>query len=264
MNILRKARSVKELLAEKDGLHRILAVLRSQYRLPIPQSARSKWKAGIESELVFWDSYFRTKGLQWADTYEIRFDPALPLQPRPADLIPRALTEVHILDVGAGPLTYLGKTLPGKQLRITAVDPLADEYDRILEKYQVRPLVRTKRLDAEGLTAEIQSNTYDLAFARNCIDHAYNPEKAILQMIEVVKKGSYVLLEHRPNEAENERYRGLHQWNFSASDNGDFWISSKSSNVNMTRKYAAICSITCEMVDEGSDGAWLITRIRKN
>ena len=50
-----------------------------------------------------------TKGLQMGDNnYGKRFDPDLPLQPRPTDLLPPQ-TEVHILDVGAGPLTYLGK-----------------------------------------------------------------------------------------------------------------------------------------------------------
>lgn len=263
MSILRKARSAIETLGEKDGFHRILSILKSQYGLPIPQSARSKWKAGIESELGFWDSYFRTKGLQWADYYGLKLDPDLPLQPRPAALIPRSLAEVHILDVGAGPLTYLGKKCAGKHLCITAVDPLADEYDKILDKYQVQPLIRTKRLAAEDLTKEFPRNTYDLVFARNCIDHAYNPERAILQMIEVVKRGSYVLLEHTPNEADNENYQGLHQWNFSVSSNGDFLISSKSKEVNITTKYAAICTITCEMVDEEPAGTWLITRIEK-
>ncbi len=39
-----------------------------------------------------------------------------------------ASTEVSILDVGAGPLTIINKTFPGKTLTITATDPLADEY----------------------------------------------------------------------------------------------------------------------------------------
>jgi SAM-dependent methyltransferase len=172
-------------------------------------------------------------------------------------------TEVHILDVGAGPLTYLGKKYEGKHVNITAVDPLSDEYDRILDKYQIQPLVRTQKLAAEDLTKRFPSGTFDLVFARNCIDHAYNPKRAILQMIEVVKSGRYVLLEHRPNEAENENYSGLHQWNFSLSTNGDFLISSKFEKVNMTKKCLELCTITCEMVNEGRDGDWLITRIQK-
>jgi hypothetical protein len=100
-------------------------------------------------------------------------------------------------------------------------------------------------------------------FARNCIDHAYNPESSILQMVDVVKTGRYVLLEHRPNEAETEGYSGLHQWNFSSSLEGDFLISSRSETVNMTKKYADVMQTSCEMLDEAKEGSWLITRIQK-
>ncbi len=85
-------------------------------------------------------------------------------------------------------------------------------------------------------------------------------------MVDVAKNSRYVLLEHRPNEAENEKYWGLHQWNFSMSDKGDFIISSKhmKMEINMTEKYAELCIITCEIVNERTgDGDWLITRIKK-
>ena len=246
----------------EDGFNMIISILISKYELQIPQSAKIKWKAGIKSEIQFWDDWFCMKGFQWADQYRNSFDPDLPLQPRPAALLlPQA--EIHILDVGAGPLTFLGKVYEGKCINITAVDPLADEYDKILNKYQFQPLVRTQKLAAENLTKRFPSNKFDLVFARNSIDHAYNPERAILQMINVVKSGRYVLLEHTPNEAENANYSDLHQWNFSMSINGDFLISSKFEKVNMTKKYAELCTMTCELVNEGRHGDFLITRIRK-
>jgi len=263
MKILKKFQSAINVLSQKDGLHRILVILRDQYSLPIPQSSRSRWKAGIDSEINFWDSYFRTKGLKWSDDYQSRFDPELPLQARVASLLPAALSEVNILDVGAGPLTYLGKKLHGKNINISAVDPLADEYDKILKKYKINPLIHTKKCDAEKLEKVFPRNAFDLVFARNCIDHSYCPEKAIISMINILKKNCYVLLEHIPNEAENENYKGLHQWNFSRSNNGDFLISSKLGEVNMTRKYADLCDISCEIIDEGGNGAWLITKILK-
>ncbi len=261
MRILRKARGAVKVFRE-SGFHGIVSILISKYGLPIPQSQKSKWKAEINSEIQFWDDYFRTKGLQWADSYGSRFDPNLALQPRPAALLPPQI-KIHILDVGSGPLTYLGKVYEGEHINTTAVDPLANEYDRILDKYQIQPPVRTQKLAAEDLTKSFPSSAYDLVFARNCIDHAYNPERAILQMIDVVKSGRYVLLEHRPNEAENENYSGLHQWNFSLSANGEFLISSKFEKVNMTKKYAELCAITCEIVNEGRDGDLLIVRIQK-
>jgi SAM-dependent methyltransferase len=261
MDIFRKAKSAAKVF-RAGGFHGIAAILRTQYGLPLPQNGKSKWVDGLKSEIAFWDAYIQAKGLQWAEDFRGRLDPDLLLQPRPAALI-SPQTEVHILDVGAGPLTYLGKKHKGQPIKITAVDPLADEYDRILDKYCIQPLVRTKKLDAENLTKRFPSNTFDLVFARNCLDHAYNPEKAVLQLIEVVKRSQYVLLEHFKNEAEHANYGGLHQWNFDLSADGDFLISSKYKTVNMTQKYANICNIMCEIVTEGDVNNLLVTRIQK-
>lgn len=263
MSILRKARTAVKVF-RKGGFDGIVSIL-NKYGLPIPRSAQSRWKTAMELEVQFWDAYLCTKGLQWGGGgFKARLNPDLPLQPRLAALLPPQ-TEIHILDVGAGPLTHVGKVYEGKRVNITAVDPLADEYDRLLNKHQIQPLVRTQKLVAEDLTKRFPSSIYDLVFARNCIDHACNPERAIVQMIDVVKSGRYVLLEHRPNEANNESYTGFHQWNFSMSANGEFLISSKFKKVNMTKKYAERCIITCEMVIERKDRDWLmlITRIQK-
>lgn len=193
--------------------------------------------------------------------YKRRLDPELQLQNRPAELFKE--TDSSILDVGSGPLTYLGKKLGEKDVSIIAVDPLAEKYDIILKKYGIIPLVRTIKLEAENLTDTYSPDTFDLVFARNCIDHTYNPEKAILQMISVVKRNRFVLMEHKPNEGENENYQGLHQWNFSINSDGEFIIASKYSRINFTRKYLSICKINCELVCEEGEGDMLITRILK-
>jgi SAM-dependent methyltransferase len=258
MNLLHRTRAAVTFVKE-DGIVGLLSIL-FRLGLPNPLSAESKWRFGIRSEVRFWDRYFRTKGSDWPETYPLRFDPGLPLQARPAALLP-SQSEVDVLDVGAGPLTYLGKTQPGRRIRITAVDPLADEYDRLLSQHGIRPLVRTQKLAAEQLTERFPPESFDLVFARNSIDHSFDPELAIGQMISVVKKGGYVLLEHQPNEAEGEHYTGLHQWNFSMSASGDFMIASRLRSVNMTRKYAAQCRITCEMVRDEEAEVLVVTRI---
>jgi len=231
------------------------------YSLPLLNTTKNKWRKGIRSSVLFWDKYFRTKGSRWSNKYGLRFDPQLPLQPRPASLLPNR-EEVYILDVGAGPLTYLGKIVEGKKIHISAVDALSNEYDRILKNYEIEPLVRTEELDAERLTTRFSTNTFDLVFARNCIDHSYDPELAIEQMILVVKRGCYVLMEHHPDEAKTENYSGQHQWNFSMSELGDFLIRSRRSVVNITKKYSKLCDVTCELLSECGE-RWLITKLRK-
>jgi SAM-dependent methyltransferase len=263
MKFFRKIKTALRLATEKDGYHQILSLLRSKYGLPVPQSAHSKWKGGIKSELSYWDNFVHLKGYEWRDTYHDRLDPDAPLQPRPAALLPESVEWVSILDVGAGPLSYLGKKCEGRNIVITAVDPLANDYNEMLARHGIEPPVKTQPVAAEELHKKFAANTFDLVFARNCIDHSYDPEKAILQMIQVAKLGCYVLLEHTPDEAERQNYDALHQWNFSMSEKGDFLIRSKHQALNFTEKYADICDTTCEIVDDGGHGEWLITRIRR-
>jgi hypothetical protein len=124
--------------------------------------------------------------------------------------------EVSILDVGAGPLTSLGKDHPTKRVSITAVDPLAPAYDRMLAEAGVTPPSRTIECRGEEVADRFGADSFSLAYARNSLDHSADPLRAIRAMIEVARY--FVLLEHQRNEAERQRYRGLHMWNFDVSD----------------------------------------------
>lgn len=254
--MLRKIKSLYNLL-KSDGIKRVVVEIIQRFHLPIQLPQKLLWEAGIKSQVRFWDMWFETKGLRWPEEYKKRFDPNLLLQSKVCDLLPNQ-NQFTILDVGAGPLTILGKKCDGKSVIIKAIDPLADEYDILLKKYKIDPLIRTEKLDAEKLDNKYLSGTFDLVYAKNSIDHSYDPEHAILQMIKVVKSGCFVLLEHANNEAENQNYLGFHQWNFSMSDEENFLISNKNSFVNMTEKYDDICDIVCEI-----NKNMLITRIRK-
>lgn len=225
-------------------------------------SGEAAWQAGIQHELQFWDEYLRAKGGKWAEEYERRMNSKTPLQPRPAALLSEG-RRAKVLDVGAGPLTYLGKVHNGEKIDLIAVDPLALEYDKLIEKHHVSPPVRTQKAAAEELTKKFELESFDLVFARNCIDHAYSPEVAVLEMIALVKSGCYVLMEHRQNEAEHEQYMGLHQWNFSMTATGDFIIASKTDRVNMTEKYKDLATIQCEVVEVAPGNEWMVTRIHK-
>lgn len=199
----------------------------------------------MASEVTFWDDYFATEGGElYGQYYHLRFDPDLPLQDFVFECLPRSSTEPHLLDVGAGPLTYLGKQINGQKIKITAIDPLADAYDDILSRHNIQPLVRTQKVQAESICETFRENTFDLAFARNSLDHAHDPVSAIQQMLHVVKPGCSVLLLHRENEASTQHWYGLHQWNFAHNAEG-FCISSRLRTVNLDKLLGTRCTIFC-------------------
>ena len=182
--------------------------------------SRERWEDGLDSEVRFWRAYLRDN-LEPGGPGHYRVDPAWSLE-EDAVLAPVVAgldgDRVRILDVGAGPLTVLGKRFPGKAVEIAAIDPLAEAYDRLLAEAGVEPLVRTRAGHGEQVAELFAAGSFDVAYSSNALDHGYDPAAAIAAMVAVVRPGGAVVLRHARNEGETQRYLGLHQWNLDARD----------------------------------------------
>jgi len=180
------------------------------------------WRTRKNSEVDFWAGWLTgAPGTEaWASDRELRLAPDTDIRDPlvRAELERNAAAEISILDVGAGPLTALGYRYPGKTLTIVAVDPLADEYDRLLRDAGLDPPVRTIAVAGEALLEHFGSRRFDIAYAVNSLDHSADPFEIISNMVDVVHPGGIVLLRHKRNEGEGARYGGLHQWNFDVVD----------------------------------------------
>lgn len=219
---------------------------------------REKWRAGVYKEIVFWDEYLRDQGGQYHKDYLKRIDPNLPLQPELVEIfaLPRG-SVLKILDVGSGPLTWVGKKSPDWIIEITAVDPLAEAYDQLLAAHNLVPPVRTRNVAAEELHRAFRPRTFNLVMARNCLDHALDPIGAIQQMLDLVKPGGAVFLAHAVNEAITNEYDGLHQWNFRL-DGADFVIEGPGVFANINTLLRDRATVSSEFLWDH----WLQTTIR--
>jgi SAM-dependent methyltransferase len=185
----------------------------------------TNWEEGTRDEAEFWRLALARPATHWnIESYEFRLNPASPLQPELTALLSPTAESARILDVGAGPLTSLGKVWEGHRVEIVATDPLAATYDGILKDLRLEPPVRTVFAKAEVLFEKFSEGSFDLAYSSNALDHAEDPVRAIMQMLRCVRVGGWVYLWHFANEGETEAYQGLHQWNFDTR-NGDFTIS---------------------------------------
>ena len=173
---------------------------------------KTTWAEALDEESAFWRKWFDTQGMGWKD-YVWRRDTTYPFQ---EDLKPYCPKEgvVRVLDVGAGPLTVLGKVWKGRHLELVAVDPLAEKYDQMLSEAGVVPIVRTIKGEGEHLLDLFPRDSFDLVYACNCLDHSYEPLSCFHQMLAVTKPGGYIVTDHLVNEGQAEHYAGLHQWNF--------------------------------------------------
>jgi SAM-dependent methyltransferase len=179
---------------------------------------RTLWQERLPEELAFWDAWLASRGSCYGcdpEEFRQRFDPTTPLQQDLRDLIDnRDSDTLRLLDVGAGPATMLGKHTPGWHVKIEAIDPLAPQYAQLLWKYGLTAPVHTWRATAEEVGELFQPDTFDLAYARNSLDHAVNPRLAVQGMYRVIKPGGAVYLLHHDREADRRGGQGLHRWNF--------------------------------------------------
>jgi SAM-dependent methyltransferase len=183
------------------------------------RSRREVWWRSLGDELGYWTLWIERRGDsrrdRVTDSFEWRVDPHSEVQPPLREVVARIGGEVvSILDVGAGPLTSVGKVCPGKKLEIVAIDPLAREYDRLLGHAGITPPVRTLPGEAEEVLERFEPESFDVAYSDNALDHTADPLRAIESMLAVVKPEGSVVLRHGLNEGERNFYLGLHQWNF--------------------------------------------------
>jgi SAM-dependent methyltransferase len=255
---------------DQRPLNRLLAYVSRAYRRPPPRHRPSSqqhaqtWERELGSELTFWKEYIDSGGLEWPEEYAERLDPSAPLREHLiADRLPDiSSATVSILDVGAGPITTLGKTHPDKTLAITAVDPLAADYDRLLEQGALTPPVRTLPCRGEDLLDNFYPESFDVAYARNSLDHGDDPLLIIRNMVRLVRPGGLVALRHYRTEGETELYSGLHQWNFEIQD-GDLLVWSHWARHNVTRTLRGEVELEC-WDEGGSDHAdWVVCVMTK-
>ena len=227
-------------------------------------------RCALAEEVEYWAEWLATRGGKYADEYAYRFDPLAEVaDPALREVLTElAKPEASILDVGAGPASTVGSRFPGTALSVAAVDPLADEYDRLLAGARVVPPVRTERLAGERLVERFGRDRFDIAYSRNALDHAVDPMSIIENMLAVARPGGYVVLRHVCNEAVRQAYVQLHQWNFDERD-GRFIVWRVGHETNVTELLSGRAQVRCwrepllEPATAPVDDCWVVCAIKK-
>jgi SAM-dependent methyltransferase len=242
-----KARTPKPLYrCVRAGWHQLTSTL-DQFGL-----RRLAWRWRLPTEVGHWDTWLGTGGMADPGDFARRIAPDQPLQEHLVKLLPQSDGRPYrILDVGAGPLTTVGKVCHGQRIDLIPIDPLASVYDALLEKNGITPPVRTKYGEAEQVSEMYAEGSFDLVHAANSLDHSHDPVAAIKAAARVVRPGGHVFLEHILNEGEREHYGGLHQWNFGVEGDSFTIASSAGQKTDMATELAGLANVTHSIYEIG-------------
>jgi SAM-dependent methyltransferase len=177
-------------------------------------SPRDRWRKHLGSEAGYWERLIETPD-RFRDQFGWCLDPDLEV--RQEELreaiaaVPR--DRLSVLDVGAGPVTVVGRRWAGKAVQVTPIDPLADVYNEALRKSGIDVPVTTQQLAVEDLSKRFGAGSFDIAYCHNAIDHMPDPMLALDIMLSLVPPDGFVVVRCLPDEGERNSYYGIHQWN---------------------------------------------------
>lgn len=198
--------------------------------------AISQWIDGIPYEKAFWNNVFRWKQtfnslMQWSN-----YGGIINLECFDANgFLSSSHTsgKAQVLDVGCG-LSYATGNyieLNGTKMELDLhyIDPLANIFNRIKKKHH-RNLPDIEFGMVEYLSDFFPHHDVDLIIIQNALDHSAMPIKGILEAFSTLKTGGILYLNHHPNEAEIEQYKGFHQFNIDEKD-GQLFVWNKTEKV---------------------------------
>ena len=173
--------------------------------------AAAKAEDGFAAELRFWDEYLaaRPPCVGSADIRARAFPPVL--RACLDEIVPAAGAVPRVLELGSGPLSLLAGGVERGWLELTAIDPLAIPYARMMARHGAKHPVQPLAGRGESLFEVVQPRTFDIAYSGNAIDHASDPRACVANLARAVRVGGRLVLEGFCHEATNAGWEGLHQ-----------------------------------------------------
>jgi SAM-dependent methyltransferase len=186
---------------------------------------------GREEEIAFWKNWISHDGDtlsnragKWCDAVpnpEIEIDILLMLR-AVAFYANQRDHALQVLDIGSGPISILTRCFENLKVELSAVDPLANEYDSLWpdDPEHYRKACRPEMVSGESLSSHFGESTFDVAHIRNAIDHVTHPMVVISEMIKIVRPGGLLVVYGNENEALRHSWAGFHQWNMCITPDG--------------------------------------------
>jgi SAM-dependent methyltransferase len=168
---------------------------------------------------------------------------------------------VQVLDVGSGPLSPLCWGVDRKLFVATAVDPLARDYARLLERRHIDFPIRPVEGTGEDLRRLFSADQFDIVYSRNALDHAMDVRRCIEGAAEVLRDGGVLYLEGFVREGTHEGWQGLHQNDLVPEGGALIHYDRRGKRTSLTEHLDLTCLAEEKTGDE--PGCWYILVLRK-
>lgn len=176
---------------------------------------KEKWISELQSEIDFWRKWLEPRK---NTNLALEVDLLECLNVKVILECVKGIKNPSILDVGCGVTSFLANIPELKGSTITGIDALAGEYSELCEEFNVERPVVPMVGEAENLASLFAVNTFDFIHVSNSLDHCYDPQEVIRNLIKIVKIGGKIFFRHFKNVGACAGYTGLHQFDIDVID----------------------------------------------
>ncbi len=123
------------------------------------------------------------------------------------------------LEIGSGPNSNLSYWVDNDLLEVTAIDPLAEVYDKIMKKLNYKYPITPIKLDGEDLLEHFKKESFHIIFAQNSLDHVKDPVKCFNNAYHLLKKGGFLFVCSNIKEGTRKSWTGMHKFDIYVENN---------------------------------------------
>ena len=134
---------------------------------------------------------------------------------------------LETLEIGSGPNSNLSYWVDRKLIKVTAIDPLADIYKRMMKKLRYTYPIVPIKLKGEELLKAFKKESFHIVFAQNSLDHAENPLKSFRNGYQLLKKGGFFFVCSNTREGSRKSWTGMHKFDIYVENNELFLENQK-------------------------------------
>lgn len=221
-------------------------------------NALTTWLHAIPYEVAYWQAALRNKKSRASMMSWSLYNSPLQLEGWDVQKWLATREKPTILDVGCG-LSYAtgNLTSDNQPLDIHYVDALAPYYNKLVEQF-IPDMPRIELGMMDYLGAFYPDHDVDLIIVQNALDHSSNPMKAVWECLSALRNGGVLYLNHHPNEAEYEKYRGFHKFNI-VNEKDDMLIWNQQSRFSLLNELKKVALV--ETAEVNSHQIAVITKV---
>ena len=203
-------------------------------------------KVAREEEFKYWDNELALRG-QFADNIKKRIDPKLRREEFPIGylelLMPLLDKEFpgkkpfKVIELGSGPISSLAYGVDQGIIDVAAVDILGDRYGCLYQKYNLLDFpVKPIQGCGEELNTLFGEESFHCAFAQNSLDHVRDIVSSFNNLVSIVKKKGFIILQHAVREGTHQKWSSGHQWDLEMTKNGFVALNSRGKEIRLQQQ----------------------------